>query len=396
MSQTSKEKRLQHKFLNQDIRLRALKKQLVYYKEITETVREPFLILNNNLEVVTANNSFYKKFKVKRNETEGRKIYDLGNSQWDSLDLRTLLENILPTKRILNNYSITHNFPNIGTRTILLNARQIDSKQLILLAMEDVTDQWKLKEDMAEMTESLIEQRDRLQGLNNSKDEFISLASHQLRTPATAVKQYTGMLIHGYGGKLTKKQLVMLGVAYKNNERQLEIVEDLLRVAQVDAGKVYLDKTVCDIEKLISDAIDNQSLLFESRKQKIIFQKPNSPMKATIDINLILMVIENILDNAAQYSKEGDDINITVKKAGPNIAITIKDEGVGIAKKDMTKLFKKFSRVDNPMSASVKGTGLSLYWAKKVLKLHNAKIKVYSEEKKGTKFEIILPINDIH
>lgn len=166
MAEEHNEKSLQHKFLAQDIRLRALKKQLVYYKEITETIREPFLILNNNLEVVTANKSFYKKFKVKKNETEGKKIYDLGNSQWNSSDLRTLLENILPTKRILNNYAITLDFPRIGTRTILLNARQIDSKQLILLAMEDVTDQWKLKANIAEMTENLIEQRDKLQGLD--------------------------------------------------------------------------------------------------------------------------------------------------------------------------------------------------------------------------------------
>lgn len=394
MAEEHNEKSLQHKFLAQDIRLRALKKQLVYYKEITETIREPFLILNNNLEVVTANKSFYKKFKVKKNETEGKKIYDLGNSQWNSSDLRTLLENILPTKRILNNYAITLDFPRIGTRTILLNARQIDSKQLILLAMEDVTDQWKLKANIAEMTENLIEQRDKLQGLNDSKNEFISLASHQLRTPATAVKQYTGMLIHGYGGKLSKKQLAMLGVAYKNNERQLEIIEDLLRVAQVDAGKVYLDKIECNIKELISRAISNQSPLFESNKQNVIYKKPTSKMTATIDTKLILMVIESFLDNASQYSKEGGVINITIKKVGPNIIIAINDEGVGIAKKDQSKLFKKFSRIDNPMSISVKGTGLSLYWAKKVLKLHNGKIKVYSEEKKGTKFEIILPVND--
>jgi len=97
------------KLINQDTRISALKKQLVYYKEITETVREPFIILENNLKVVTANLAFYRKFKVAKKDTEGKRIYDLGNSQWDSTELRELLENILPAHRVLTNYVVRHN-----------------------------------------------------------------------------------------------------------------------------------------------------------------------------------------------------------------------------------------------------------------------------------------------
>src|SRR5579884_2196816 len=152
--------------------------------------------------------------------------------------------------------------PNLGPKIILLNARQVDRKQLILLAIEDVTDEWRLKLDSEEMTKNIILQRDKLQRLNDAKDEFISLASHQLRTPATAVKQYVGMLQMGYAGQLTKDQLEMLGIAYKHNERQLEIIEDLLRVAKVDAGKVYLDKSYCDLTTLIEKAADRQSSMY--------------------------------------------------------------------------------------------------------------------------------------
>ncbi|MDB5170135.1 MAG: two-component hybrid sensor and regulator, partial [Candidatus Saccharibacteria bacterium] len=253
-SGTKHQQNTQKKLINQDNRIAALKKQMSYYKEITETIREPFIILNKSLNVVTANRSFYRKFKVTKRDTEGKRIYDLGDSQWDAPELRILLENILPAHRVLNNYAVTHDFPRLGSRTILLNARQIDAKQLILLAMEDVTIQWKLKADSSEVTTNLMKQRDQLQGLNDAKEEFISLASHQLRTPATAVKQYVGMLTHGYAGPLTKPQLKMLGVAYRNNERQLEIIEDLLRVAKVDAGKIYLDKKPCDIGKHMNKA----------------------------------------------------------------------------------------------------------------------------------------------
>jgi two-component system, cell cycle sensor histidine kinase PleC len=391
MSNTTHDQNTQKKLINQDNRITALKKQMVYYKEITETIREPFIILDNNLNVVTANLSFYRKFKVIKKDTEGKRIYDLGNSQWDSPELRVLLENILPAHRVLTNYAVRHNFPTLGPKTILLNARQVDRKQLILLAMEDVTAQWKLKLDTEEMTKNLITQRDKLQGLSDAKDEFISLASHQLRTPATAVKQYVGMLHMGYAGQLTKDQLEMLGVAYKNNERQLEIIEDLLRVAKVDAGKVYLDKTACDVTKQIEQAIQGQAILFEARGQTVVFNKPKAKMIANIDPKLMLMVLENVLDNAGKYSKDGKQVTIEIQQDESNTIITIKDNGVGMRKVDLEKLFKKFSRIDNPLSASVKGTGLGLYWAKKVLDLHDGTIQVTSKKNVGSAFAIITP-----
>lgn len=387
---------LQHskkKLINQENRIVALKKQLLYYREITETIREPFIILDKNLNVVTANLAFYRMFKVTKRNTEGKRIYDLGNSQWDSQELRILLENILPTHRVLSNYAVRHNFPVLGSKTILLNARQVDRKQLILLAMEDVTAQWKLKLDTEELTNNLITQRDKLQGLNDAKDEFISLASHQLRTPATAVKQYVGMLKMGYAGQLSGDQMKMLGVVDRNNERQLEIIEDLLRVAKVDAGKVYLDKTTCDLSTQIGKAIEGQAILFKTREQTVIFHKPKAKMIASIDQKLILMVLENVIDNAGKYSPDGESVNIYIQQDSENTIITIEDRGVGLHKGDFKKLFIKFSRIDNPLSASVKGTGLGLYWAKKILDLHGGTIKATSKPGKGSAFEISLPNN---
>ncbi|MEO6513904.1 MAG: PAS domain-containing sensor histidine kinase [Candidatus Saccharimonadales bacterium] len=391
MNITKHEQRTQKKLINRDNRIVALKKQIVFYKEIVETVREPFIILDNSLRVVTANLSFYRIFKVYKKDTEGKPIYDLGNSQWDIPKLRELLENILPAHRVLSNYAVRHDFPGLGPKTILLNARQVDGKQLILLAMEDVTDQWKLKLDTEEMTQNLITQRDKLQKLNDAKDEFVSLASHQLRTPATVVKQYVGMLQMGYAGQLTKYQLEMLGVAYKNNERQLEIIEDLLRVAKVDAGKVYLDKTACNVTIQIEKAIAGQLILFNTRGQTVVFHKPKTKMMATIDPKLLLMVFDNVLDNAGKYSQDGESVTITIHQDKDNTIIIIEDNGVGIRKTDLQKLFKKFARLDNPLSESVKGTGLGLYWAKKVLDLHSGSIKVTSQMNIGSAFEISIP-----
>jgi PAS domain-containing protein len=107
-----------------DIQVKNLKKDLQYYREITETVREPFIILNKYLFVITANKAFYSKFKVQKKDTEGRHLYELGNNQWDLPELRNLLDHILPSKHgILANYELTLDFPGLGRKTMLLNAR---------------------------------------------------------------------------------------------------------------------------------------------------------------------------------------------------------------------------------------------------------------------------------
>jgi two-component system CheB/CheR fusion protein len=380
------------KVIHQEGRIAELKKLLLYYKEITETIREPFIILDKDLYVVTANLAFYRKFKVRKKDTEGRRIYELGNNQWDAPELRVLLENILPTHRVFSNYEVTHDFPVLGRKTMLLNARQVDSKQLILLAMEDITAQRKLKVDSDEMTANLIRQRDQLKGLNAAKDEFISLASHQLRTPATAVKQYVGMLTHGYAGKVSKDQKVMLDIAYESNERQLEVIEDLLRVAKVDDGKVYLEKSSCDVVQQVEAVIQGQAILFKSRGQSVVLNKPSQPVIAFIDPKLMLMVLENILDNAGKYSGGGQQVTINIEQNDDYTVVSIKDNGVGISKGNRQKLFKKFSRIDNPLSAGVKGTGLGLYWAKKVLDLHEGSIEVTSKLNHGSTFTVKTPI----
>jgi two-component system CheB/CheR fusion protein len=388
----TKQKRANKKIIDQKNQISELKKLLVYYKEITETIREPFIILDKNLCVVTANLAFYRKFQVLKKDTEGKLIYELGDSQWDAPKLRELLENILPTNKVLNNYEFTHDFPKIGHKTVLLNARQVDSKQLILLAMEDVTASSMLKADLDETTANLIKQRDQLQALNVAKDEFISLASHQLRTPATAVKQYVGMLTHDYAGKVSAAQMSMLNVVYESNERQLEIIEDLLRVAKVDAGKIHLQKSPYDMVQQVELVIQAQAVLFKSRDQSVMLNKPAKQIIASVDQKLMLMVLENVLDNAGKYSGGGKQVTIDIEQNDEYTTISIKDNGVGIHKSDRQKLFKKFSRIDNELSTSVRGTGLGLYWAKKILDLHDGSIEVTSTPNKGSTFIVKTPI----
>lgn len=228
--------------------------------------------------------------------------------------------------------------------------------------------------------------------MNKSKDEFISLASHQLRTPATAVKQYVGMILQGFTGDVTEQQREYLESAYNSNERQLKIVNAILGIARLDLKKIRLNLSEVDIRETIDDVIDDVKPEADERKQRIIFERPSRPVLIEIDKIYLSMAINNILDNAVKYSPNKTDIEISIESTSSCLKVNIKDHGVGIHKHDQKKLFKKFSRIDNPLSVAANGTGVGLYWSHEVVKMHNGRILVDSLYGKSTTFSIELPL----
>lgn len=230
--------------------------------------------------------------------------------------------------------------------------------------------------------------------LNRSKDEFISIASHQLRTPATAVKQYVGMLLEGFAGDIPDQQRKLLQRAYESNERQLKIVTDLLKVAQVDAGKIMLRKSLTSIGTVIDEVCRDLNGVFAARDQQLVFKSPKTEIIANVDSASIRMVLENIIDNASKYSESDTKVVITAESDKDCVVIDIKDEGVGIDPETASKLFEKFSRLDNSLSTKVGGTGLGLYWAKKIIDQHGGDIEYTPNRKQGTTFTVKLPKND--
>ena len=227
--------------------------------------------------------------------------------------------------------------------------------------------------------------------LNRSKDEFIALASHQLRTPATAVKQYVGMVLGGYAGDVTDQQRDFLQSAYDSNERQINVVNDILRVAQLDLKRTVLRKQEIDIGQVVAGVINDSEIEFKGRKQTITYNPPASPILAEVDPEQFRMAVGNIIDNASKYTPQGKQIAIRLTEKADMVSVVIEDQGVGIAADDFDKLFKKFSRIDNPLTVIVGGTGLGLYWANEVVRMHDGRIYVTSEIDKGTTFTICIP-----
>lgn len=241
--------------------------------------------------------------------------------------------------------------------------------------------------------QNIVEQQTALMELNEAKDEFISLASHQLRTPATGVKQFIGMVLDNYFGKITDEQRAMLEFAYESNERQLHVINDLLKVAKIDAGKVVLNVQKYDLANMLEDIMQEQRSQFAKRNQKVLLDRPTKSVIAKVDPSRIRMVVENLIDNASKYTPEGKRVMVSINQnpSGKFVTIKVKDEGVGISEADLPKLFQKFSRLDNPLSIQVGGTGIGLYWAKKIVDLHGGDIMVKSKLSVGTTFTVKIP-----
>lgn len=229
-----------------------------------------------------------------------------------------------------------------------------------------------------------------LMAINKSKDEFIALASHQLRTPATVVKQYLRMVLDGYAGPISPEQQLFLDNAYISNERQIRIVDDILRVAQLDLDKVTLHLTKVDVGKLLAGIVEELQSYTAERSQMVQFEKPKKPVEVYADEKYLRMAVGNILDNASKYTPDHKAIYVSVAQEDAQVVVAVRDEGVGISKQDLPKLFMKFSRVNNPLSIKVGGTGLGLYWAKEVIQLHGGSVSVTSKLGTGTTFTIRL------
>lgn len=224
------------------------------------------------------------------------------------------------------------------------------------------------------------------------KDNLISLASHQLRTPATGVKQFISMVLDGYAGKINKEQKIMLEKAYVSNERQLEIINQILHVTRADSGRLVLDKTKVEINELIRNLIEEHRQLFETRQQKVYLKTSAKKINVYADPQYLSMAIDNLLSNANKYSYIKKRINISIQKTKDEVIIAVADNGVGISPEDHHLLFQKFSRIHNDLSVEAGGNGIGLYLCREIIDLHGGTIDVESEPKKGTIFTIKLPI----
>jgi signal transduction histidine kinase len=228
-------------------------------------------------------------------------------------------------------------------------------------------------------TKELRASNAQLQKLDEAKDEFISMASHQLRTPLTSIKGYVSMLMDGDVGEVSKEQKHLLQEAFMSSERMVRLIGDFLNVSRLQTGKF-----VIEVEGLETNA--------QSRGLKFTFKRPKNIPELNLDENKIQQVIMNFCDNAIYYSKENSKIQVNLAVVDNQVEFTVTDTGIGVPAGEQEQLFNKFFRATNARKQRPDGTGVGLFLAKKVIDAHDGKIIFESREGKGSTFGFRLPI----
>jgi signal transduction histidine kinase len=184
----------------------------------------------------------------------------------------------------------------------------------------------------------------------------------------------------------------MLKHAYDSNERQLQIINQLLYVARLDAGRITLHEEHTDIRELLDEVYNEQLVESRHRHQKLFFKRPRKSVTAEIDPQYFHMAIDNLVSNAVKYTPEKGSITISAEKTDTEVLVSVKDNGIGIDVERQKIIFDKFTRVENEMAADVSGSGIGLYLTEQIVNLHGGHIEVQSSPGKGSTFTVHLPL----
>lgn len=257
-----------------------------------------------------------------------------------------------------------------------------------------VLDNISLYEQLRETSMQLAQANNKLQQLDKLKDDFVSIASHELRTPMTAIRSYVWMALNRPDITLTEKMKKYLSRTLISTERLINLVNDMLNVSRIEAGSVEITPTAFDIVTLSKDVFDEVTPKSQEKNIHLVLGQTNIP-KVFADNDKVHQVLLNLIGNALKFTPTDGSISVNFLADGNFLDTTIKDTGVGISKEDQSKLFRKFERLDNSYvaAATTGGTGLGLYICRLLVDKMGGKIWVYSDGLgKGTAFTFTLPI----
>jgi two-component system CheB/CheR fusion protein len=505
---------LEQKILNDRLTLATQElTDLSYTERIINSLRDPLIVMNKDLKVMRCTSGFYNKFKVTESETEGHYFFDLGNQQWNIPELRYLLESILPEKKIVIDFEVTHIFPDIGRRVMSLNASQLDKvngAQLILLDIKDITEKRQIEDGLAEIELLFQESKDRLQlavdaaglgtwdyntltgeliadsrfkemfgllpldeidypgfiaiiheedrrhlddilqralkGVNNGeyeeifrtkethdeifkwikfkgkayfngeglayrlvgtsvditvqkildqatkellkkKDDFMSIASHELKTPITVLKASLQLLNRMKDAPSDKLPMLVVQ-ANKSMDKVTTLIENLLNTNKLNEGQLHLNKTSFVIAEMIADCCQHIRIAGEYS----IITDGDKNLRVYADLNRIDQVVINFINNAIKYAPNCKQIHVKIEKVDHFFAkVSVSDTGRGISPDKIPYLFERYYRADSS-GFQYSGLGLGLYISAEIIKKHEGKIGVDSEIGKGSTFWFTLPL----
>ncbi len=346
-----------------------------YAESIVETVRDPLLVLDEDLKIISANRNFYRTFKVTHSETIRSFIYDLGNKQWDIPKLRELLEEVLLQKTSFDDYEVEHDFAGVGRRIMLLNARQIErmlgKERVILLAIEDITERKEIETGLKKAHEEL--------------ESFAYSVSHDLRAPLRGIDGWSLALLEDYKDKLDKQGREYIDLVRSEAQIMGRLIDDLLmfsRQNRAEMNQLPLDMTA--MAQTIISRLQQQNLTLQAD----FIVQPG--LRALGDNNLIEIALKNLLENAAKFSSKSSRAVIEfgqVEEEGRK-AFFVRDNGVGFDMAYSNKLFGVFRRLHK--ASEFPGTGIGLASVQRIINRHGGRIWAEAKVNEGATFYFTL------
>lgn len=247
------------------------------------------------------------------------------------------------------------------------------------------------RQRIEELAGDLRKANARLKELDTQKSEFLSIASHQLRSPLTAMKGYASMVLEGEYGKIPKKVEGAVQKIYDASENMHELVEDFLNVSRIEQGRMEYNTEELDLVALAADITEQEQPAAEEAGLELTFHRKAERCTVRADDNKMRQIVRNLIDNAIKYTKDGS-ITATARCEAEEAVVSVSDTGVGMSQETLDKLFRKFSRADNANEVNVSGTGLGLYIARQMLEEQGGTIEAQSPgEGQGSTFTIRMP-----
>lgn len=412
---------------NQELhtRIQQVEELYAYYEGILSTLHEPMLVLDKNLRVKSANDSFFKMFKVSERESVGILLYKLGDNQWNIPKLRELLEQIVPKNNRFHDFEVEHTFPEIGHKTMLLNAHRIvqqnKGEELIVLSISDITEVKKLAVEIQLKEKKALElkletERKMLEKVEESnieltlakknaemktqiaenavlsKQQFLSNMSHEIRTPMNAIIGFTNVMLKEH---LPERQREFLCAIKTSGETLTVLINDILDLAKVDSGKMTFEKISFKMEASISAMLQLFDVKIQEKNLEFVKEYDKRiPENLVGDRVRLHQIILNLVSNAEKFTSKGKVTMSTnllhEDEEKATIEFSVTDSGIGIAEDKIEHIFENFHQASGTTSRLYGGTGLGLAIVKQLVERQGGTITVKSKIGVGSTFSFVL------